>query len=210
MSVSQRQADHERVGQHGARQEHLSGQCNRDHEQCSQRQIRREHPFGEIQVLRLNVLDHRHVELAGQADNRHHRHAGLHEHRRPVDRVFPVFLETWREFGLIEQVVESVIQAERDEYADRHERKQLDQRLEGNGQHHTAMVFGDIQIACAEDDGEQRENQRHHQRGVLRAGAGGVSHGTDQDIHPKHDAFELQRDVRQHADQANQRHHHRQ
>ncbi|RMV42175.1 hypothetical protein ALP11_05692 [Pseudomonas syringae pv. papulans] len=185
----------------------MSGQRNRHHEQRSQRQIGREHPFGEIQVLRLDVLDHRHVELTGQADNRHHRHAGLHEHRRPVDRVFPVFLEAWRQFGLIEQVVESVVQAERDEHTDCHESEQLDQRLESNGQHHAAMVFGDIQIARTEDDGEQRENQRHPQRGVLSTNTGGIGHGTDQDIHPQHDAFELQRDVRQHADQADQRHH---
>ncbi len=210
MSVRQWQTDHERVGQHGRGQQHLSGQRNRHDEQCRQCQIGREHPFGEIQVLRLDVFDHRDVKLSRQADNRHHRHTGLHEHRRPVDRVLPVFLKAWRKFGLIEQVVESVVQAERDKHADCHEREQLDQRFESNSQHHTAMVFSHIQITCAEDDGEQRQNQRHHQRGVLSAGAGGISHGTDQDIHAQHDAFQLQRDIRQHADQANQRDHDRQ
>ncbi len=70
------------------------------------------------------------------------------------------------------------------------------------------MVFGDVQAARAEDDGEQRQHQRNHQRGVLHAGAGGVGVGADQQVDAEHDALELQGDIRQHADQADQRHHH--
>ncbi|MCY1407573.1 hypothetical protein D9M71_228780 [compost metagenome] len=72
------------------------------------------------------------------------------------------------------------------------------------------MVFGDVQAAGTEDDREQRQHQRHHQRGVLHAAAGGVGAGTDQQVDAEHDALELQGDIRQHADQADQRHHHRQ
>ncbi len=188
----------------------MPGQRDRHHEQCRQRQVGREHPLRQVQVLRLDVFDHRDVKLSRQADNGHHCHAGLHDHRRPVDRVLPVFFKTRREFGLIEQIIEAVIQTERDEHADRHKREQLDQRFKGDGQNHAAVMFGDVQVTRTEDDGEQRQNQRHHQRRILGAGAGGVRHRTDQNIHAQHDAFQLQGDVRQHADQADQRHHHRQ
>ncbi|MNJ62633.1 hypothetical protein D3C77_584820 [compost metagenome] len=111
---------------------------------------------------------------------------------------------------LAEQVVKTVVQAEGDERADGQERQQLDHRFEGNGQNHAAVVFGDIQAAGTEHDGEQRQYQRDHQCSVLYAATGGVGAGADQQVHAKHDAFELQGNVRQHAHQADQRHHHRQ
>ncbi|MNZ68345.1 hypothetical protein D3C78_866100 [compost metagenome] len=72
------------------------------------------------------------------------------------------------------------------------------------------MVLRGVEVAGTEDDGEQRQHQRHNQSGVLGAGAHGVGTGADQQVHAEHDAFELQRNVGQHTDQANQRHHHRQ
>ena len=72
------------------------------------------------------------------------------------------------------------------------------------------MVFGGVEVAGTEDDGEKRQHQRHDQCRVLGAGAGGVSAGADQQVHAEHDAFELQGDVGQYADQADQRDHHRQ
>ena len=206
--LGQRQADDERVGDHRAGQQHLPGQGNRHHEQRGQCQVHREYPARQAQVLRFDVLDHGNVELPGQADDCHHRHGGLHHHGRPIDGFFPIVLQVDRLAGLAEQVVETVIQVENDEDAHGKERQQLDQRFEGDRQDHAAVVLGHIQAAGTEDDREQRQYQRYHQRGVLHAGAGGVGVGPDQQVHAQYDALELQGDIRQHADQADQRHHH--
>ncbi|MNO94535.1 hypothetical protein D3C76_861550 [compost metagenome] len=125
-----------------------------------------------------------------------------------MHRVVPVFRQLRRIAGLFEQVAEAVVEAEGDEHADGEEGGELDQRLEGDRQHHAAVVFGDVQRAGAEHDAEQRQHQRHDHRRVLRADAAGVGPGADQQVHPEDDALQLQGDVGQHADHADQRHHH--
>ncbi len=107
-----------------------------------------------------------------------------------------------------EQVIEPIVQVEDDEDPHGQKRQQLDQRLERDRQHHAPVVLGDVQAARAEYDGEQRQHQRHHQRSVLYARAGGVCTGADQQIDAQHDAFELQGNVGQHAHQADQCHDH--
>lgn len=210
MGLGQGQADDEGIRQDRAGQQHLPGQGDRHHEQRGQGQVGGKHPLGQAQVLGLDVLHHGDVELPRQADDRHHGDAGLHHHRRPVDGFLPILLQARGEHGLAEQVVETVVQAIGDKGADREKGQQLDQGFEGNRQHHTAVVLGGVEVAGTEDDGEQRQDQRHDQRRVLGAGAHGVGAGADQQVHAKHDALELQGDVGQHTDQADQRHHHRQ
>ncbi|MCY1410176.1 hypothetical protein D9M71_255410 [compost metagenome] len=146
------------------------------------------------------------MELPRQADDRHHGDTGLHHHRRPVDGFLPVGFQARRQLRLAEQIVEAVVQVEGDEDANSKEGEQLDQRFEGNGQYHAPVVLGDIQATGAEQDGEQREDQRNHQGSVLNPRAGGIGTGADQQVDAQHDAFELQRDIRQHADQTDQRH----
>ncbi|MNC25779.1 hypothetical protein D3C75_738790 [compost metagenome] len=146
------------------------------------------------------------MELPRQADDRHHRHAGLHDHRRPVDRLLPVFREARCRLGLGQQVVEAVVQAPGDEHADGDERQQLDQRLEGHRHDHAAVVLGGVQVAGAEQDGEQGEDQRHDQRRVLGAQAVGAGIGAGQQVDAEDYPLELQGDVGQHADQADQGH----
>ncbi|MNF67783.1 hypothetical protein D3C76_436370 [compost metagenome] len=53
------------------------------------------------------------------------------------------------------------------------------------------MVFGDIQAAGAEQDGEQGEDQRDHQRRVLHPRARGIGTGADQQVDAEHDTFQL-------------------
>ena len=72
------------------------------------------------------------------------------------------------------------------------------------------MVLGDIQVARAEQYCEQRQYQRHDQRSVLSAGAIGPRTCTAEQVDAEHDTLELQGDIRQYADQADQRYHHRQ
>ena len=125
--LGQWQADHEGVGQYRAGQQHLPGQGNGYHKQPGQNQVGRKHPFGQLQVLRLDVFNHGDMELTGQADNRHHRHASLDDHRRPVDGFFPVLLKPRCEHGLIEQIVETVIEPISHKGADGEKGEQLDQ-----------------------------------------------------------------------------------
>jgi hypothetical protein len=180
------------------------------HEQRGQHQVGGEHPARQVEVARLDVLHHQHVELPRQAHDGGHGHAGLQQHGRPVHGLLPVLGQLRGVAGPVEQVAEAVVEAEGDEDAHGEEGGELDQRLEGDGQHHAAVVLGDVQAAGAEDDGEQRQHQRDDQRRVLGAAAAGVGAGADQQVHAQDDALELQGDVGQHADHADQRHHHRQ
>ncbi len=75
---------------------------------------------------------------------------------------------------LVEQVAEAVEQTEGDEGTNCQECQQLDQRFEGDRQDHAAVMLGHIEVARAEQNGEQRQHDRDDQRGVARAGAGCV------------------------------------
>ena len=127
MRLGQWQANDEGVRQYRARQQHLTRQRNGHDEQRRQCQVGREYPFGQAQVLRVDVFHDGHMELPWQADNRHHRHASLDHHRWPVDGFLPVFLEARGEHGLVEKVVETVIQAVGHIRADRQKSEQLHQ-----------------------------------------------------------------------------------
>ncbi len=67
------------------------------------------------------------------------------------------------------------------------------------------MVLGDIQVARAEENGEQRQDDRDDERGVAGAGSCSLDVDAAEHVHPEHDALELQRNIRQHTDQADQR-----
>ncbi|MCY1397617.1 hypothetical protein D9M71_126270 [compost metagenome] len=127
MRLGQGQADDERVRQHRAGQHHLAGQGDRHDKQGGEGEVGREYPLGQAQILGIDVLDNGHVELPWQANDRHHRHTGLHHHRRPVDGFLPVLFKARRKHGLVEQVVETVVQAVGHEGADGEKREQLHQ-----------------------------------------------------------------------------------
>ncbi len=111
---------------------------------------------------------------------------------------------------LVEQIAEAVEQTEGDECANRHECQELDQGFEGDGQDHSAVMLGDIEVAGAEEDGEQREHNRHDECRVARAGTGRLDVDAAQYVHAEHDALKLQGDVGQHPHQADQGDHYRQ
>lgn len=127
----------------------------------------------------------------GEANDRHHGHAGLDHHRRPIDGFLPVLLKSRRKHGLVEQVVETVIQAISHKGAYREKGEQFDQRLKGNGKHHAPVVFCGVEVARAKQDSEQRQHQRHDQCRVLDPGAGGVGASPDQQVNPEHNTRRL-------------------
>ena len=50
------------------------------------------------------------------------------------------------------------------------------------------MVLGDIQVARAEENGEQRQDDRDDERGVAGAGSCSLDVDAAQHVHPEHDA----------------------
>ncbi|MCY1434806.1 hypothetical protein D9M71_508780 [compost metagenome] len=105
-----------------------------------------------------------------------------------------------------------MVEAEGGEDAHGEEGQQLDQRLEGDGRHHAFVTLGGIQVAGAEDDGEQRQQQRHIQRGVLQRAErlALVGHADfrvlPEDQETAGDRLQLQGDIGDHPDHRDQRH----
>ena len=101
----------------------------------------------------------------------------------------------------IQQQIHSVI-------TDRQDRAQFDHGLEGHGQDHALVALAGVQLAGAEQDGEQGHAGRHDQRHMLgdkaRPGPLGPA---EQGIRGGH-RLQLQGDIRQrarHGDQRDQR-----
>ena len=141
------------------------GERDRQDEQVDQQQVEREQPDRLVEMPLLDVLDDRDLELPRQADDREHRQQ---RQRHPVaDRLHGRQPRDFRHLrGAREQVAEAVEQAEGDEQADAHEGDELDHRLEGDRRHQALMVLGRVDVAGAEQDGEQRHQRRDPQRGV--------------------------------------------
>ncbi len=100
--------------------------------------------------------------------------------------------------------VGAVAQPQVGEHAHGQHRQQLDHRFEGDRQHHAVMVFGGIDLAGTEQGGEQRHQQRHVQRGIgEEAGRAGVA---GQHLQAHRHRFVLQGQVRNDADQRDDRH----
>ena len=73
-SALQRQRQHEHVAVHRAgRKRDQAGNRDRHHEQIDQHEIERKQPGGALDLGFVVVLDHRHVELARQQNDRHER-----------------------------------------------------------------------------------------------------------------------------------------
>ena len=210
MSFGQRQVDHEGVRHHPAGQVQHAGQSNGDDEQRGENEVGRKHPAGHPQIPAVGVLHHGDVELARQAHQGGHGHAHLHQQTGPLRVGLPECLQLRRGQCLAEQIARPIEQAPGDEGANREEGQQFDQRFEGHRQHHATVVLGDIQAAGAEQNGEQGQHQADDQGRVLGAGARRVGTGSGEQVDAEDDGFELQGDIGQHADQADQRHHHRQ
>ena len=93
------------------------------------------------------------------------------------------------------------IETERHEQADRQERHELDDRLEGDGSHHAFMLLARIDMTGSEQDREQRHDEGHVKPGVLQDGrARRSARHHDLGILQQHrkagrDRLELQRDV---------------
>ena len=172
----------------------LAGQRDRQHQHADQREVADKHPAGRLQVGRILAFDHRDMELARQADDRGEREQGLREETRGQLRAGECARAVHHPRGdaaLAGQVPQR-------EHADRHERHQLDQRLQRDRQHHAAMMFSGIDATRAEQDREHRQHQRNVQRGIgepLRGQRSSAEHA-----HAHAHGLELQREIRDRRD----------
>ena len=203
----QRQHEHVAVDLAGAKRQQ-AGKRDRHHEQIDRQQIERKQPGGALDLAFIVVLDHRHVELPRQQDDRHERQQRGGEQR--VERRLP------REDagGLravprrLEQRAGAAEHPEGHEDADREEGEQLDDRFGGDRQHQTVLVFGGVDMAGAEQHREGRHRQRDEQRNIaeqrLRGAGAGRDMRQDRFQRSRH-GFELQRDIGNGADDGDQR-----
>ena len=204
-----RQRQHEGVGIHpAAAEDQPPAQRNRQNEQVDQKQIERKQPDRLADMGFVHILDHQHLKLARQKQKRHHRQKSQ---RQPAAITAGHYVKTHQRRQLRlrrrlpEQIAGAIEHGEGDDRADQHKRHQLEQRLERHRRHHPFMTLGIVYVASAKQDRKHRQHQRHIKRSVhpyrlLRRG-GWHSHLR---IKPQHietggDSFQLDRDVRQHA-----------
>ena len=211
-----RQREHERVGVDAAvGKPQQPAERDRQDEDVDREHVQRKQPDRLVEMLLVDVLDHGDLELPRQEHDRHHR-----QDREPC----PVRVAAGNAFerrhhrpqlGLSrrprEEVAEAVVDAEGDESADGEKREELHQRFERDRGHHALVMLGGVEVARAEGDGERGQDQRHPQRGILaercRADLGrhddfGI---LDEDREAVRHCLQLQGDVRQDADDGDDR-----
>ncbi len=206
-----RQREHEGVGVDLAlREMQQAAERDRQHENVDRQHVEREQPDRLVEVLFVDVLDHRDLELARQEHDRHHREDSEPDPARvaagdAAERSHHV-AQLRVEGRAIEQIAEAVVDPERDEHADGEKGEQLDQRLEGDRRHHPLVMLGRIEMPRAEGDREGRQDQRHPECGVLhdRLRVDLVRHDDPRVLQHDGEAvrhrLQLQRDVGQDAD----------
>ena len=158
---------------------------DRQDEERHAEEVEREEPGGGGEVPLVEVLHDRHLELPRQADHRGggeegHGHPARAEDVGPLDR---------RGGDAGEDRVDAPRDAPDREDADSEERHQLDHRLEGDGGDDAVVALVGVEVAGAEEDGEEREPGGDEEGRAAARGAPGdhlVAAG---------DRLELQRDV---------------
>ena len=167
--------------------------------------VDRKQPDRLLQVLFVDVLDHRDLELARQEHDGEHRQDRQPHPARVAAGDALERGEQRRELrcrrGAREDVAEAVVDPEGHEGADREKREQLHERLERDGGHHALVVLGGVEVTRAERDREQRQDQRDPERGVLKdrhradLGRHDDHRVLDEDREARRDRLQLQRDV---------------
>ena len=162
-------------------------------------------------MVLVGVLDHGDLELSGQAEDRRGR---KHVHRHPavVEVAARIDVDPGG-FGAREDRLEPATRID-DEDADRQERGELDDGFEGDGRDDAVVLLLGIDIACAEQDREQRHPRRDGQRqpdlvDAAQRPAGKLAHPGDR-LQRRGDRLELQRDIGRDADHRDDGDEHRQ
>jgi len=214
--LSHRQRQDEGVRVHAAACEvQEPAQRDRQDEDVDEEEVEREEPDRLAEVVLVHVLDDRDLELPRQEHDGEHREE---RHERPGAVAATAALdgeeslEPRRRAREGEDLAEPVVEAERDERAHRQEGEELHDRLEGDRRDEALVPLGRVEVARAEEDGERGERQRDVERAVLddRQGHGlGRHHDVrvlQEDGEAARDRLQLERDVRDDADDRDDRH----
>ena len=209
LTLGHRQGQHERVGVHASMREvEQATEGDRQDEDIDEEKIEREQPDRLLDMPLVDVLDHEHLELSRQDENRQHREHGERDPARITGARIDgeQFRQVARGSGAREQIAEPLIHSVGDEHAYGEERQQLDHRLEGDGSDHSLVVLARIDVPRPEQDGEGRHDEGHIERSVPQDGSGArLRRHHDFRIAEQHreahgDRFELQRDIRKNPD----------
>ena len=216
--------DREQIGMRGERQrqhEHVAvdlpggerkqpGQSDGNDEQVDQHQIEREQPGGAPDLFLIVVLDHGDVKLprqqydGEQRQQRHREHRA--EHRLAVEHGGGV--RPLQRLG--KERRRPVEHPECHEHADAHEGDELDDGFGRDRQHQSVLVLGGIDMARAEQHGEDSHRDCHVERDVaqhrLHRAACRSGMNEDRGQRGRH-RFELKCDIGNGADDRDQRHH---
>ncbi len=198
-AFGQRQGQHHAVvgdTSTGAEQGHAGG-GDRNHHRRDDHQVGPEHPARAADITHIATLDHRHMELARQADD------GQETQQRLGNEP-----DRWQageqRMRRLDHRIGAVVEPQVGEQAQRDHRDQLDHRFQRDRQHHAVVVLGGIHLAGTEQRGEQRHQQRHVQRGIREEASRADVAG--QHLQAHRDGFVLQGQVRHDADQRDHRH----
>jgi hypothetical protein len=208
LAGGQRQGQHEHVGvgacRHRGQAEERDGQCEEAHQQ----EVAGEGPAGGAEVVLVGVLDDRDLELARQAEDRGGRE---HVHGDPavVEGADRVDVEA-RFLGARKDGFEATADID-DEDAGGDQRGELDDGLERNGRDDAEVLLLGIDVAGAEEDGEERHSSGDGEReanlvDATNAAAADTRDGVDRGRH----RLQLQRDIGRDADDRDNCDQHRQ
>jgi hypothetical protein len=166
LAVGQRHLQHEEVGIDARAEHEQARRRDRHDEQVDQQQVEREQPARGPEAGWMAVLDHRDVELARQAEESHRRQQRRHDPGERRAFVQHALGNVGRLLDVRQQIGRPVEQHEQHERANREQRQELDHGLEGDRQHHAAMLLRGVHVAHAEEDGEYRHQGGDDQGGV--------------------------------------------
>ena len=150
-----------------------SGDRDRQDEQVDRQQVGRKQPARRRQMRLVDVLDHGHLELPVEKQEGEARHGGDQEPVR-IARGAAGHRQGWavgQPGGLTEQVGEAVEHDVGDVDADDQEGRELDHALERDRKDHALVVLRGVDVASAEQDAEQSQQQQDQQRRLGTAGA---------------------------------------
>ena len=185
------------------------GHGDRQHENIDRQQVERKYPGRLAQMGRVGVFNHRHLELARQAEDGQRREKSERpEIRRACGRPeIDEMRQRRRRRDAVEDVGKAVVEPVGDKSTNQQEGDQLDQRFERDRRHHAVVLLGRIDPTRAENHDEKAHDQRDVERGVgiqrYRSIAFG---GAAQNVESRGDGLQLQRDVRNDADHRDCRH----
>ena len=211
-----RQRQHERVGIDAAAGEaHQAPKRDRQDKQIERERIERQEPNCLADMTLADVLDDADLELPRKA---HHRERRDEHQRHPAGRAAGCRIERQQAAqvrglcGARKHVAQPVIDAIDDKRADSEERRELHDGFEGDRGNHSLVPLGRVQMPRAEQHCEEREDQRDVERRVFddRRRVGRRRRQLrklgDDRVAVRH-CLQLERHVRNHADQRNDRHH---